>query len=79
MEDGSGLGIYIPSLIQPEMDYRLQYCTLLKGRGNKNLVMPGFKLSSVEYANLINYLNEQYGNKKIWLPRDFENLKCETD
>jgi mono/diheme cytochrome c family protein len=74
MEDGSGLGSYIPSLHNKNMDFYLQVCTISKGKGNKNLVMPGFKLTDVEYANLINYLNEKFGNNKVYLPAGFKNM-----
>ncbi len=74
MEDGSGLGTYIPTLIKPAMDYSLQICTISRGRGSNNLVMPAFSLSEVEFANLINYLNEKFGNKKVYLPKDIDKL-----
>lgn len=76
MDDGSGLGTYIPTLKQSGLDYILQICVIKNGRGQKNLVMPGFKLTEVESANLINYLNEQFGNKKVWLPADFKKYPC---
>lgn len=76
MDDGSGLGTYIPSLKKPDLDYMLQICVIKKGQGQKNLVMPGFKLTDVESANLINYINEQFGNKKVWLPKDFSKTIC---
>lgn len=74
MEDGSGLGSYIPSLQNKDMDFYLQVCTISKGKGNKNLVMPGFNLTDVEYANLINYLNEKFGNNKVYFPEKFQKL-----
>ena len=74
--DGSGLGTYIPNLQQPDLDYIIKICVIKNGRGEKNLVMPGFNLTEVESANLINYLNEQFGNKKVWLPADLKKSPC---
>jgi mono/diheme cytochrome c family protein len=74
MNDGSGLGTYIPTLDNPNTDFYTQICTIKKGRGDKNLVMPAFDLSPIEFTNLINYLNEQFGNAMVYLPKDFETI-----
>jgi hypothetical protein len=73
MDDGSGLGTYIPSLKNNKLDYLDQICVVYSGRAVKNLAMPAFKeLSPVEYTNLINYLNDAFGNKKSYLPKDID-------
>jgi mono/diheme cytochrome c family protein len=74
MKDGSGLGTYIPSLNNKSMNFTVQVCTIYKGKGNKNLAMPAFAdLNPTEYTNLINFLNEKFGSKKIVLPKDIES------
>ncbi len=81
MDDGSGLGGNIPSLKNKTLyqDMGLLTCTITKGRinlENRSLAMPAFdQLSDIDLANLINFLNHQFGDDKQYLPNNVSNLK----
>ena len=70
MSDGTGLPPMYPSLQKSSYlaaNLKELPCLIKNGRKSqiaKNVAMPGIELNDIDMANLINYINHQWGSEK---------------